>query len=186
MCKEECLLKKFLSIVLCVLWITFIFSNSSVDGGKSYSISTKFLNNIKVQLKYYKNKIKMNNKNSSKDSEPMNSLVMLASSKSPNIRGNNAFQSYLTRKSAHLFEYFILALLICNSFKQFKVDNSKGLIYILFICLCTAHLDEFYQSFIPERTSSVRDILLDFTGSLIGILFSYLTFYGNYRRSRRG
>lgn len=177
-------MKKFLSIVLCVLWITFIFSNSSADGEKSHSISTKFLNNIKIQFNYYKNKI--NNKGSSKDSKPANATVSTQVKKKSLANNKINFQNYIVRRSAHLFEYFILALLVSNSFKQFKVENSRALIYILFICLFTAHLDEFYQSFIPGRTSSVRDVLLDFTGSLTGILFSYLTFYKNYRRSRRG
>ena len=178
-------LKKFMSIILCVLWITFIFSNSSADGLKSNGISNRLLNSIKIQFNYYKNKI--NNKSNSKDSKAVNSNVAKSKQeKSVTTQSKISSQNYYIRRSAHLLEYFVLALLISNSFRQFKVENNRALIYIMFACLCTALLDEFYQSFIPGRTSSVRDVLLDFTGSMVGILFSYLTFYKNYRRSKRG
>ncbi|WP_095178346.1 VanZ family protein [Clostridium cochlearium] len=37
-----------------------------------------------------------------------------------------------------------------------------------------SNLDEFYQSFVPGRSSSVGDVLLDFTGSVFGTLLFHI------------
>jgi VanZ family protein len=38
----------------------------------------------------------------------------------------------------------------------------------------TASADEYHQSFLPNRTSSVLDVLLDCTGALVMLSIAYL------------
>lgn len=78
------------------------------------------------------------------------------------------FQNYLIRRGAHALEYIVLAILTANVFWQFGVRNKSVIVYILFITLSYAVLDEFHQSFVKGRTSEVGDILLDFSGAIFG------------------
>lgn len=78
--------------------------------------------------------------------------------------------SYIIRKSAHFFEYGLLAALFAIVFYLLKKSKINIVIYSLFITLMCAVADEFYQSF-SGRGSTVRDIVLDFCGTLFGITY---------------
>ena len=70
----------------------------------------------------------------------------------------------------------VLSTSIClrrdNDFNYNKIKDMNIVIYSLFIILLIATIDEFFQLFIQDRTSSVKDVLIDFTGGIIGnILF---------------
>lgn len=70
-------------------------------------------------------------------------------------------------KSSHFIEYLILCvLLLIKTGEVYNIKLRTSIIYILFICLLIANIDEFYQSF-TGRTSMVRDCLIDFGGSLV-------------------
>ncbi len=71
-------------------------------------------------------------------------------------------------QSAHFFEYGLLAALLAITFYLLKQSKLNLVIYSLFITLLCAVGDEFYQSFIG-RSSNVRDIIIDFSGALVGI-----------------
>ena len=77
--------------------------------------------------------------------------------------------AYVIRKSAHFFEYGLLSALLAIDFYLFKQSRLNLVIYSLFITLLCAVGDEFYQSFIG-RGSNVRDIVIDFSGALFGII----------------
>ena len=79
---------------------------------------------------------------------------------------------FYIRKSSHFFEYMVLCVLLLKTSGVYNLKLKDSVIYILFLCLLIANLDEFYQSF-TGRTSMVRDSLIDLGGSLIG-LFAYI------------
>lgn len=111
----------------------------------------------------------------------VNDSIKSNSSNSSTIKkSNNAandkelkFQNYLLRKGAHALEYIVLAILIANGFWQFGIRNKNVIVYVLFITLFYAVLDEFHQSFVSKRTSEVGDILLDFSGAIFGTITWY-------------
>ena len=78
--------------------------------------------------------------------------------------------AYLIRKSAHFFEYGALAALLIIVFYLLKQSSLNRVVYSLFITLLCAVMDEFYQSFI-NRGSRVQDIIIDFSGALVGTIF---------------
>ena len=81
----------------------------------------------------------------------------------------------LVRKGAHLFEYAMLGSFLYLLFKCFKQREYNCWIYALFLVLLCATIDEFFQSFVG-RTSSVRDVLIDFSGAIIGLsVISFIT-----------
>ena len=80
--------------------------------------------------------------------------------------------NYLVRKGAHLTEFFILG------FAVMCVIQTAGLKYLgygLFSVLSIAVIDEYIQSF-SDRTSSVKDVLIDFTGAMLGFIVCTVIF----------
>ncbi|WP_186431560.1 VanZ family protein [Clostridium sp. BSD9I1] len=118
------------------------------------------------------------NKNNNTEITKKNTNTSIKSNNSSTVKkANNAakdkklkFQNYLVRRGAHALEYIVLAILIANVFWQFGIRNKNVIIYVLFIALFYAVLDEFHQSFVKGRTSEVGDVLLDFSGAIFGTI----------------
>ncbi len=76
---------------------------------------------------------------------------------------------FLVRKAAHFTEFCVLAVLCANLANALKKRFGLPLLgYTLFYLLAVAVCDEFIQSF-TGRGSSVRDVLIDFSGALFGV-----------------
>ena len=52
---------------------------------------------------------------------------------------------------------------------------------LLFITLFYAVLDEYHQIFVIGRGSSVKDVLIDFIGGIIGMAIYYIVYYLSHR-----
>src|SRR5712671_3442618 len=79
----------------------------------------------------------------------------------------------VARKCAHVTEYAVLALLLWRALRNVQVLRTKTLMVfgaVLLGCALFAASDEFHQSFVKTRTPSVRDVLLDVAGALLGLL----------------
>lgn len=79
---------------------------------------------------------------------------------------------FLVRKSAHFLEYTMLGLILMLTARTFLTSHQKtaamltGAVY--------AALDEFHQYFVPGRACQVRDVLIDYSGIVTGILTALL------------
>jgi len=78
----------------------------------------------------------------------------------------------LIRKLGHLTEYAILAALLWRAFGRGITWHLK--VSILFLvawvaCAIFAASDEFHQSFVPSRTASPSDVMIDICGALVGL-----------------
>lgn len=84
------------------------------------------------------------------------------------------FWHHVVRKAAHVTEYCILGLLV---YRAFKVDVAKalnvGTLTVIFVAVA-ATLDEFHQSFVLSRGSSVFDVGWDCIGGLIAIMLLWI------------
>jgi len=79
----------------------------------------------------------------------------------------------VARKCAHVTEYALLALLLWRALRNIPVLRAKTLMVfaaVLVGCAVFAASDEFHQTFVKSRTPSVRDVLLDVGGALVGLL----------------
>ena len=79
---------------------------------------------------------------------------------------------FFVRKAAHLSEYLFLAMLLWRAFRHVSRWQTKMSILFLavwLICLLFAASDEFHQSFVPSRTASPKDVLIDVIGALVGL-----------------
>ncbi len=79
------------------------------------------------------------------------------------------------RKSGHFIGYGLLGLAWLRAWWM-TLPRARYLVDVLLALLGTALIactDEFHQSFLPNRTSSVRDVLLDCSGALVMTCMAY-------------
>lgn len=79
---------------------------------------------------------------------------------------------FLIRKSAHMFLYFVLAILLYMAVKGIR--NIRDYLLAFILTVLYAGTDEFHQLFIPGRSGEFRDVLVDSIGGLIGLLLVFL------------
>ena len=79
------------------------------------------------------------------------------------------------RKCAHLAEYGILAVLIWRGLRGSCGDPNRIWSWPLArLAMCSAALyaatDELHQAFVPSRTGSSLDVLIDSVGAILGMI----------------
>lgn len=84
-----------------------------------------------------------------------------------------AFHRFV-RKLAHFTEFGVLGLCLGGfAFNLGEINNKKYASLPMLIALGTAVIDEFIQRF-TGRTSSVKDVLIDFSGALCGLIVTWI------------
>ena len=80
---------------------------------------------------------------------------------------------FLIRKTAHLTEYFILALLAARAFRTSSKEllRTRWFLVSLLLVVAYALCDEFRQSFAATRSASIYDSMIDSVGGLLGLMF---------------
>ncbi len=90
--------------------------------------------------------------------------------------------SFIIRKLAHFSIFLLLGFFSYMSIVSYK--KPKRALKVTFssmFCLLYAISDEFHQLFVPGRSGEVRDVCIDFSGAILGIvicliLFSHIAF----------
>jgi len=83
------------------------------------------------------------------------------------------------RKTGHFTGYFILSVLLFRAWKATlrlpAVWAMRWAAIAFFMSALVASLDEWHQTFLPSRTGTLHDVLLDSTGALIAqiVIFIY-------------
>lgn len=138
-------MKKCIFTVLLVAWMGFIFSMSAQNSEVSSNTSGE---TIRVVL----------------------SLVPEFEEQSKDFQEQIIEDlQFIARKSAHFIAYMILGILSILLFLQFDNINKRPQIALLF-CIAYAISDEIHQFFVPGRACQLRDVIIDSTGSLTGIV----------------
>jgi len=84
------------------------------------------------------------------------------------------FHAYV-RKAAHVAEFAALGVSVGGIFYNLYLKNGKKYISLsLLISLSVGVIDEFIQSF-NTRLGTVSDILIDFSGAILGLLVVFLS-----------
>ena len=85
------------------------------------------------------------------------------------------------RKLGHLGEYILLGFWSMLTLRVYTGRVIAHISWPLLFCLGLAVADEFFQQFVPGRTSAVSDVVIDFCGVLLGLgcaLMVLLLFWG--------
>jgi VanZ family protein len=78
----------------------------------------------------------------------------------------------ITRKAAHFAEYAILAFFAARAFRTSPrpAEANRWFLISLALVIVYALLDEYHQSFVPSRTGTIYDSLIDIAGGLTALL----------------
>lgn len=156
---------------------------------KNISNKTSFFKNITAKkviftiilaliiLFIFSNSIQNGVKSSGKSMRVLEWLVGLC----PQIN----ISEYFIRKLGHFCEFFILGIFLTLTFYIYTNNISKHIFKILFIGLFIPVCDETIQIFSDGRTALVSDVLLDFLGTLSGIIIMLLFIAFIINRKRR-
>lgn len=138
-------LGKIISIILLISWLALIFYFSNQKGSTSLSSSNYVIDLLDRFFSFF---------NANLDIKSLESI------------------SFLVRKSAHMFLYFILYFLTYYTMYQFDIKKRKYL--SLLVCFFYAVSDEVHQLFIPKRSFGLIDILIDTSGAILASLIIIL------------
>ena len=89
-------------------------------------------------------------------------------------------QDFLLRKLAHIFEYFVLTILLYSALsnhyiykKQKHPPHRQALLFVLLLAVFYALSDELHQTFVLGRSGNLRDVAIDSVGILVATLLLY-------------
>jgi VanZ family protein len=93
------------------------------------------------------------------------------------------FMHFLVRKAGHFLEYALLGLLAARAFNSSPKPSTRARWFVISasIVVVYALLDEYHQSFVPSRTASIWDSLVDMAGGLTALLYVRWRRRGNTR-----
>ncbi|MGL5151710.1 MAG: VanZ family protein [Clostridium sp.] len=131
--------------VLVIVWMGFIFYNSSQTSSQSNGLSKSITEKV--------------NDNIVKKVPGIKKLVQ------EKVKNLNIF----IRKFAHFFQFMILAILVSLFLGLSNVSRGKIIIFALGLVVIYAGLDEFHQLFVDGRSGQLKDIFIDSFGGLTGI-----------------
>lgn len=95
------------------------------------------------------------------------------------------FSSFVVRKTAHMLEFAGLAALFFNA--VYATWGAKFTPIIAFsLTVLYAVSDEIHQIFVEGRACQLRDIFIDGTGALIGVLVSFIILKAIERGRKNG
>ena len=79
---------------------------------------------------------------------------------------------FITRKIAHFTEYAILGFLAARAFRTSprRAIRQRWFLICVALVVIYALVDEYHQSFVPSRTASIFDSLIDMAGGITALI----------------
>lgn len=93
------------------------------------------------------------------------------------------------RKAAHMTEFGILSVLVYVWLGKWQIAVGKRMSIAAVFAILYAASDEFHQLFVPGRAGSIRDVIIDGTGAILGVCIFVgvkrcISFLWNRRKSK--
>lgn len=151
-------------ILLIISTFIVIFHFSSEVGEKSTSTSKMAINKI---ISTFPNTQNSNKAQKAKQIEDLQPIV---------------------RKIAHFLIYSLLGIWLMCFIDTYKISLRRKLIFTTGIGMLYAISDEIHQGFTPGRSPSVRDVLIDSCGVILGglIVLISIHFFVRIKNKRKG
>ena len=148
---------RILLIIMIIGWMHVIFNFSAQNGANSHAASDQVVNYVQK-------------------------IVYLMTDKDISVKFavGTTYRQYLEfaiRKCAHMFIYFILSINVMLFLFTFQKMNMFLRMFLsILTCFLYACTDEFHQRFVMGRGSSFRDVLIDTSGAVFGLIAALLIF----------
>ena len=94
-------------------------------------------------------------------------IFLVSTIESSNIPSSGFDFSYIY----HFGIFFLFGLFLLITIKGEKETEKHHIFLVLLISIAYAALDEFHQSFVPGRTSSLIDFAIDTLGIIFSVIF---------------
>lgn len=95
-------------------------------------------------------------------------VIFLFSSLSVQPAARVYWQDFLIKKTAHVIEYGILAVLLYRALRREGIAKPKAGVVAILISIFYGVSDEFHQGFTPGREPRARDVAFDTIGAIGG------------------
>lgn len=138
-------IKSFIFVIMTLTWMSLIFYFSSQPG----SISSVQSDGVKDLIL----------KGFSSSSEVFNYI------------NNSGFIMFVIRKSAHMFLYFVLSILVYLLSKSMTNEFTISVKISMFVSIIYAATDEIHQLYVVGRSGQLKDVWIDSIGVFVGIIF---------------
>lgn len=96
-------------------------------------------------------------------------VIFLFSSLSIHPATQIYWQDFLIKKTAHVVEYGILAILLYRALRREGVSQANAGLIAILVAIVYGASDEFHQGFTPGREPRVRDVAFDTIGAIGGV-----------------
>jgi VanZ family protein len=98
-------------------------------------------------------------------------MVIFTFSSSPTAKvGDSYWFDFVVKKTVHVIEYGIFAILLYRGFINSGITNKKAMFLAIFFCFFYGATDEYHQSFTPRREPALRDVVFDTIGATLAML----------------
>ena len=144
--KKKIILLRIIFFVLLIFTFILIFIFSSQNGDDSSKTSQGFIYNI---LRFFTN-----------NNEDLEDTII--------------FLEPIIRKLAHFSIYASVGIWSMSLLETYDLEEKKKIMISLIVGFSYACSDEFHQSFVGERSASIRDVFIDTAGVLFGVLIIIL------------
>lgn len=110
-------------------------------------------------------------------------LVIFLFSSQPGEESSKISNDLIIRKLGHFSEYMTLGFFSFCYLSNFFIGNNKKkdfkktVILSFLFSVIYASTDEFHQTFVVGRDGNIVDVLIDSSGSLVGILLSSILYF---------
>lgn len=158
--KEVSKMKKYVYAILTIVWLIVIFLFSSQSGTLSQKLTTDSIGKV-INTNVSTNKGETQEQNKIEQTNANTKEGLIDTLIKP------------VRKSAHFFEYMILAILVFLFLKECNKPMYFILLGTFLFCTFYASTDEFHQLFVQGRTARFFDIFVDSLGASFGLLIVY-------------
>ncbi len=156
------MMKKKITFLILILWMIVIFCFSAQNGTQSSGIS-RF---IGFGIAEKQNQLHQQEKSKEKIEEQVEGM------------------QFLIRKSGHMAEYALLAILVLTHIRCYGKKLKQYWLWGWGFCILYAITDEIHQLFVPGRSGRIFDVCVDAVGSFIGIVIFtiFLQLFAYFRK----